>query len=520
MTARYQIIFKTFDDKNFSTEDIIYDGIADAPTNILDFGIRHKEQMELIFQAQSKVLQLQIGQIPATTVCSDCSSTNLVKRGFKETMFFDLFSDHSVKMPRVTCNECGTTTCGTVIKTLGGNMSGELAKLHSELGARHSYREAEVLLDTFSGKSRAINNHDRVQNNVEEVGLAVADLYKEEDKLVAIKSAAELIIQVDGGHVKSSEDGARSFEAMAAVVYRPESIVAGTGERNTVKSKHCSASTQSDNQQGMKERTIVAALKEGLSPTTKIVALCDGADNCWSIVDAVGALAANTTRILDWFHVSMKHNNIAVPHQGKGCLYYIIEESEFLSDVHHLDGIYNVNLESGASYFQVLDGNIIDLKMKSEVDIQNMKNKQLIQWDKIVVIFDGCVTRKSQYESVLWKLWHGKPDDAIELLKAIIATTDNKTATKLTKFLGYIKNNIDKIINYDERSQNKQVFTSSFAESTVESLINQRCKGKQHMRWTRGGLDPVLQIRAAICSNNWDKVWTTAVLNAISDPVK
>lgn len=71
MTAHYQIIFKTFDDNNLSAEKVIYDGIADAPTNILDFGIRHKEQIELLFQAQSKLLQLQAGQIPATVVCPD-----------------------------------------------------------------------------------------------------------------------------------------------------------------------------------------------------------------------------------------------------------------------------------------------------------------------------------------------------------------------------------------------------------------------------------------------------------------
>ena len=270
----------------------------------------------------------------------------------------------------------------------------------------------------------------------------------------------------------------------------------------------------------MKVRTIVAALKEGLSPTTKIVALCDGADNCWNIVDAVADLAVSTTRILDWFHISMKHNNIAVPHSGKGCVYYISEETEFRTDVSHLDGIYRVNKNNVVNYYQVLDGNVINLKIKLEDDLQNIKNKQLIQWDKVTTLFDCCVTRKSQYEHVLWKLWHGKPDDAIELLKTVIAATDSKTATKLTKFSGYIKNNIDKIINYDERAQKKQVFTSSFAESTVESLINQRCKGQKHMRWTREGLDPVLQIRAAISSNDWNKVWTTAVLNAVNTSTK
>lgn len=32
------------------------------------------------------------------------------------------------------------------------------------------------------------------------------------------------------------------------------------------------------------------------------------------------------------------------------------------------------------------------------------------------------------------------------------------------------------------------------AECTVKSLINQRCKGKQHMRWTREGVHSILQI--------------------------
>ena len=49
-----------------------------------------------------------------------------------------------------------------------------------------------------------------------------------------------------------------------------------------------------------------------------------------------------------------------------------------------------------------------------------------------------------------------------------------------------------------------------------ESLINQRCKGQQHMRWSGEGLEPLLQLRAAIGSNDWDKIWKTAVMNAIS----
>ena len=41
-------------------------------------------------------------------------------------------------------------------------------------------------------------------------------------------------------------------------------------------------------------------------------------------------------------------------------------------------------------------------------------------------------------------------------------------------------------------------------------------EGQQHMRWSREGLDPLLQLRSAIGSNDWDKIWKTAVMNAIS----
>ncbi|CAO5682954.1 MAG: hypothetical protein HEEMFOPI_01832 [Holosporales bacterium] len=41
----------------------------------------------------------------------------------------------------------------------------------------------------------------------------------------------------------------------------------------------------------------------------------------------------------------------------------------------------------------------------------------------------------------------------------------------------------------------------------VESLINQRCKGGQQMRWFREGLNPILQLRIAIGSNDWNNCW-------------
>ena len=93
-------------------------------------------------------------------------------------------------------------------------------------------------------------------------------------------------------------------------------------------------------------------------------------------------------------------------------------------------------------------------------------------------------------------------------------TKDEKHHDRIQKLSNYINNNKDRIVDYSKRKEQGLVFTSNLAESTVESLINQRCKGQQHMRWSREGLNPILQLRATIHSNDWPSKWKTAVLNA------
>ena len=51
------------------------------------------------------------------------------------------------------------------------------------------------------------------------------------------------------------------------------------------------------------------------------------------------------------------------------------------------------------------------------------------------------------------------------------------------------------------------MFTSNEAEATVNTLINDRQKGKQKMLWTREGAHNVLQIRSSVFSGSWTKDW-------------
>ena len=56
------------------------------------------------------------------------------------------------------------------------------------------------------------------------VGQTLVDIDEVEKKLLDVKEANEFIVNVDGGHVKTTENQ-RSIEALASVIYRPEALI-------------------------------------------------------------------------------------------------------------------------------------------------------------------------------------------------------------------------------------------------------------------------------------------------------
>jgi len=166
---------------------------------------------------------------------------------------------------------------------------------------------------------------------------------------------------------------------------------------------------------------------------TNVTCLADGADNCWSIAEAIESDCRSVTCILDWFYIGMKfkNNSSAVPEE-----------------------------------------------------------------------------LKETYDKIKWNLWHGNTDKALVRMDEITAEiSDEDSLDKLSKLRNYISNNAEKIINYEARKNNGLVFSSSYAESTVNNLINTRQKNKQRMTWTREGSNNILQIRSAVMSKTLNDDW-------------
>ena len=105
-------------------------------------------------------------------------------------------------------------------------------------------------------------------------------------------------------------------------------------------------------------------------------------------------------------------------------------------------------------------------------------------------------------------MWHGDPKialDKLEDLQKLIS--DSKTLLKLGKLVTYIRNNQEGLVNYGARKREGLAYTSNIAEMTVNTLINDRQKGKQKMLWSREGAHNVLQIRSSVFSDTWKSDW-------------
>jgi hypothetical protein len=451
MTQQIRVVIESLNDAGEVTgKEIIITKSVVKPNSIIDLGFRHSEQIDLLKHIQQQLLDKQsVFLREGLSSCPKCNG-KLYKRGYIKSDFHAVFTDHKVAASRQICKLCKWASIPSIRSLFGNASHPDLVKVQCELGATHTFRDSQKIMNLLANTKRSTNNHDKIKRMTEAVGQHIAehpDVIQSSD----IKQVEHLYIQVDGGHVTTVEQDKRSFEVMTSVVFDAKNIehtggkVKKDGKISTLQgrltSNHCAASALLDNRDNMKQQTLNAAIKQGMTLKTNMTAICDGAANCWDIVDSLEKQCNSLERILDWYHIAMKFQNTRL---GQDDL--------------------NTRL-SGAK----------------------------------------------------WYLWHGLPDKAIERLRLIRddLKKDKKQQTKVQLLLTYIENNSNYIVNYENKQNSGLIFTSQMAESTVESLINQRCKGKQHMRWSREGLHALLQIRASVNSNDWNVICESHINDSV-----
>jgi hypothetical protein len=265
-----------------------------CPTSIGELGLCHTEQIALLEKVQNILLAEQsLLLAPGISGCPTCGNT-LKKNGYKTSNFHAIFSDHTVRIQKHHCShpDCGWHSTPTVTSLFGTNIHPDLATLQCAQGALYSYREAQKNLEQWNSHPRRVNNHTHVKRMTDKVGAVLSEhngLSPSPEECAA--PAQDLIIQVDGGHIPTQEKAKRSFEALAAIVYRPEAIQAVDQHHRQIMEKTCVISAMDDQLHTIKTSMINAAKKQGLTQATQVTALADGATNCWSVVAAIQSVS-------------------------------------------------------------------------------------------------------------------------------------------------------------------------------------------------------------------------------------
>ena len=211
-----------------------------------------------------------------------------------------------------TSRTCKWQSTQTAKSAVGEKVSPELLKVQAELGAKNTYRKSADMLRLMVGGRRRINNHNRISKTTNRIGEHVEKLRSEQilEGPANTVPATEIVLSVDGGHIHDSDNPGHNFEAMVAKIFKPENIVPISKGKNVIKEKHCVGSAKDDKQETMKRRVHEACIREGLTERTTIVALADGAKNCWNIINSLAPICFSLTCILDWFHIGKYAQNL------------------------------------------------------------------------------------------------------------------------------------------------------------------------------------------------------------------
>lgn len=181
------------------------------------------------------------------------------------------------------------------------------AKLQCEQGALYSYREAQTNLEKLNCQPRPVNNHNQVKLITARVGEVLSEQnHIPPSAAECAAPAKDLIVQVDGGHIPVQDQTLRSFEALSAVVYRPDNLQQIDRHHRQIVDKTCALSATDDQLKTIKTFLTNAALKQGICQDTKVTALADGAKNCWSVLSVLEPECKQLECILDWFHIAKK----------------------------------------------------------------------------------------------------------------------------------------------------------------------------------------------------------------------
>ena len=327
--------------------------------------------------------------------------------------------------------------------------TGELRWLHASLGAMMPYRQAmrvmELLLPT-NGR----DNHVTLRNHTVAVGASIQRAAPPDRPQAATAPVAELGIDV--GYVRKVKSVNRGEDAgIGKDTSSIAIVVAALGAVGRPPRVWASALPRSKRLQVEMTKFLQDS---GYERTSRVRVLTDGAKD---LAGVARALPHDSRWILDWAHIGRLLRYVD---QAIGPLAY-------------------GRLKPTGSAFEL--------------------------WDLFV-----------RFRSFVWtgktKRWRTAGDRLYELLELReerdreLGGRARAARYKLMDLLSYLEANVDSLVDYRSWQQAGRRISTGFVESTINRVVGRRMCKRQHMRWSRNGAHCLVQVRAALLNQEFDKL--------------
>ncbi len=189
----------------YINDEVITSGTITPPEEITDLGLRHSEQIELLQKIQDNLLNKQSEYLKENiSHCPKCGN-KLRKNGANKCSFNAVFTDHKVPVYRQLCGKCQWSSVPSIDSLFGTHMHPDLIKMQCEEAAAQSYSKAQESLNRKACKKRKVNSTMTIHGVIERVGNYISQ--HPDETIPEVQPASELVIQVDGGHIKAKKDG-------------------------------------------------------------------------------------------------------------------------------------------------------------------------------------------------------------------------------------------------------------------------------------------------------------------------
>lgn len=398
-------------------------------------GLFLREGRELLKQIQAVGLDLQVDDfIGFAARCLACGKPLGIK-DTKSLVYRTAFSKSSIRSPRFypRCSACGfrsgdEATVSPLAKALSSRVHPQWAWLQCRYASVMSYGLAKKFLrDAFAGGNSLPTSS--IKRNVQAVGERL-----EHEARVATMAAAHnfspsqrlpltgppLSLQIDAGYIRSTDsEGGKAWMPVIASKLVPPRRQRGYAHAYV---------GRLDANPGMRQQAFLQSL--GVSRQSPITVLSDGGDD----VSRACRLPTATTRVLDWFHVGMRFEQLQLSIRGlKGLDPYIR---------------------------RVLQQRVVSA------------NRLLWHGNR-----NACLA-------------------ILEALRRETGWVGAHNV--LGRLIRYLRSCAKMLVNYAQRRARGLPISSAGAESAVDYVIGQRMKRNGHMRWTRRGANALLQVRCAV----------------------